>query len=219
LIQLFFLKDVHQPVGEGDVKLGLNMFREAFEVVSMTPSLKTLLVLGGFFMFCFHLDSSMRAVYAIEVGGLSMVQWGWIVSITSIISSLAALILGGFIDRFGRKRVFIPAITVLGVSTLLFVFSEGYLMFLFARVLGGVGFYGRMISLQVLIADSIPSQVRGRVLGVYNILSSLGSSIAILISGILYDLSPEFPFYVSIFAYGFAALVAVKFLKESKIKQ
>ena len=201
-------------------KLGLNMFRDAYDVVNKSPSsVKRLLVLGGFFMFCFHLDSSMRAVYAIDVGGLSTVQWGWIVSITSIISSLTALMIGGFIDSYGRKRVFIPSVTILGVSTLLFVFSEGYPMFLFARILGGIGMYGRMISFQVLVADSIPGRVRGRTMGVYNIFSSMGSSIAILISGILYDLSPEFPFYVSVFAYGFATLVATKLLDEPEIKQ
>jgi MFS family permease len=205
---------------EEKVKLGLNMFRDAYEVLSESPSsMKRLLILGGFFMFCFHLDSSLNAVYAIDVGGLSTVQWGWIVSITSVISSLAALMIGGFIDRYGRKRVFIPAVTILGVSTLLFVFSEGYPMFLFSRILGGIGLYGRMISFQVLVADSIPGQVRGRIIGVYNILSSLGSSTAILFSGILYDLSPEIPFYVSVFAYGLAAVLASKFLDEAEIKQ
>ena len=170
-------------------------------------------------MFCFHLDSGMRAIYAIDVGGLSTVQWGWIVSITSVVSSLAALMIGGFIDSFGRKRVFVPAVTILGISTLLFVLSEGYPMFLFARILGGIGMYGRMISFQVLVADSIPGQVRGRIMGVYNILSSIGSSTATLISGILYDFSPEFPFYVSAFAYGLAALVASKLLYEPEIKE
>jgi MFS family permease len=220
LIRLLFLKDVHQHVQEEGIKLGLNMFRDAYEVVSESPSsVKRLLVLGGFFMFCFHLDSSIRAVYAINVGGLSTVQWGWIVSITSVISSLGALMIGKFIDSYGRKRVFIPAVTILGISSLLFAFSESYQMFLFARILGGIGLYGRMISFQVLIADSIPGRVRGRIMGVYNIFSSMGSSTAVLISGILYDLSPKFPFYVSIFAYGFAALIATKLLNEPEIKQ
>jgi MFS family permease len=38
LIRLLFLKDVHQHVQEEGIKLGLNMFRDAYEVVSESPS-------------------------------------------------------------------------------------------------------------------------------------------------------------------------------------
>lgn len=170
-------------------------------------------------MFCFHLDSSLRAVYAIDVRGLTTVEWGLIISSTLVISSLAALLIGWFVDRYGRKRVFVPAVLSLGISTLLFVFSDSFPMFLIARIIGSIGLYGRMIAFQVLIADSIPVSIRGRMMGVYNILSSLGSSSAMMLSGFLYDISPRFPFYTSAFAYIFAALVAVKFLHEPEKQQ
>jgi MFS family permease len=219
IIRLFLLKDLHKLNVE-NIQLGVNIFKDVYlTLVKASPSIKRLLVLNGFFMFCFHLESNLRAVYAIDVGKLSTVQWGWIVSITTVISSLAALIIGGLIDNYGRKKVFIPSVAILGVSTLLFLNSKGFSMFLLARVLGGVGFYGRMISLQVLVADSIPRNIRGRMMGVYNIIISLGSSIAILFSGILYDLTPELPFYFAFLSYAFSVLVAVIFLQEPKIKQ
>ncbi len=218
VLRLIFLRDLHQLPDEAETEIGFNMFKDAFQVVRDSPfSMKRLLILGGFFMFCFHLDSGMRAVYAINIGGLTAVQWGWIVSITSIVSSVSALIIGGFIDSYGRKRVFIPAVVMLSLSTLIFVLSKSYNMFLFARILGGIGLYGRMISFQVLIADSIPDQIRGRIMGIYYIFSSMGSSTALLFSGILYDLAPEAPFYVSIFSYFLAALIATKFLTEPNI--
>jgi len=52
---------------------------------------------------------------------------------------------------------------------------------------------------------------------VYYIFSSIGSSTALLISGILYDIAPVAPFYVSIFSYFLAALVATQFLTEADI--
>jgi MFS family permease len=218
LIRLFFLKDIHQPSSE-DVKHDFSMFRDAFNLVKESEiSIRRLLFLGGFFMFCFHLDSSMRAVYAIDVGGLSTVQWGWIVTITSVFSLVAGLFIGGLVDRFGRKRVFIPSILVLGGSTLIFVLSKSYPLFLLARILGGIGLYGRMISFQVLVADSVPGAVRGRIMAVYTIFSSLGSSSAILLSGFLYDFFQELPFIVSVVAYLLAAGVAVKFLDEPEVK-
>ncbi len=218
MIILFFLKDVYTLKDE-EVRHGLNMFRDAFNVVKASESsIKRLLLLGGFFMFCFHLDSGMTAIYAIS-SGVSTVQWGWIVSITSLVSLFSGLIIGGLVDRFGRKRVFIPSVLVLGVSTLFFVLSKSFHMFLISRILGGIGLYGRMISFQVLVADSVPVDVRGRIMALYSILSSLGSSSAMLLSGVLYDVFRELPFMVSIIAYGMAAVVAYRFLDESEVKQ
>lgn len=219
LIRLFFLKDIYQPEESGQ-KLGLNMFSDVYETVSQSPpSIKRLMLLGGFFHFCFHVDASFRGVYAINVGGLSTVEWGLIVSSTMVISSLAALLIGWAVDRYGRKRVFIPAVALLGISTLLFVFSNSFPMFLFARILGSIGIYGRMIAFQVIVADSIPVSIRGRMMGVYNIFSSLGSSSAMMFSGLLYDVSPVLPFYTAVLAYVSAALVAVKFLHEPETQQ
>jgi MFS family permease len=220
LIRLFFLKDIYLPKDESSKNLGLNMFKDVFKTVNQSPiSIKRLLLLGGFFMFSFHLDSSLRAVYAIDIAGLSTIEWGLIVSSTLVISSLAALLLGWIIDRHGRKRVFILSVISLAISTILFVFSNSFSMFLLARIIGSIGLYGRMIAFQVIIADSIPVSTRGRMMGIYNIFSSIGSSTAIMISGLLYDVSPMLPFYVSAFAFASAALVAVKFLQEPEIQQ
>ena len=219
LIRLFFLRDIYQPEESGQ-KLGLNMFSDVYQTVSQSPpSIKRLMLLGGFFMFCFHVDDSFRGIYAINVGGLSTVEWGLIVSSTMVISSLAALLIGWAVDRYGRKRVFIPAVSLLGISSLLFIFSNSFPMFLFARILGSIGKYGRMIAFQVIVADSIPVSIRGRMMGVYNIFSSLGSSSAMMFSGLLYDVSPVLPFYTAVLAYVSAALVAVKFLHEPDIQQ
>jgi MFS family permease len=92
-------------------------------------------------------------------------------------------------------------------------------MFFLSRIIGSIGMYGRMIAFQVLIADSIPVSVRGRMMGVYNMFSSLGSSAAIMFSGVLYDFSPIFPFYASALAYAVAAIVAYKFIHEPKTQQ
>jgi MFS family permease len=196
------------------------MFKDVFETTSQsTLGIKRLLLLGGFFMFCFHLDSSLRGVYAIDIAGLSTIEWGLIVSSTLVISALAALLLGWIIDKHGRKRVFILSAMSLAISTILFVFSNSFSMFLLARIIGSIGLYGRMIAFQVIIADSIPASTRGRMMGVYNIFSSIGSSTATMISGILYDFYPRLPFYVSAIAFASAALVAVKFLHEPEIQQ
>jgi hypothetical protein len=69
------------------------------------------------------------------------------------------------------------------------------------------------------MADSTPMPVRGRVFGTINILSNLGSSASIILSGILYDIDPVLPFHVAIVMYALATLAAMKFLKEAAVRQ
>ncbi len=219
LIRLIFLKDIYRPQEEAS-GLGPNMFKDVYDTIITSPNtVKRLLMLSGFFMFCFHLDASVRSVYAINVRGLSTVEWGLIVSTTLVLSSFTAFIVGWIVDRYGRKMVFVPAIVLLAVSSLIFAVSNSFPTFLLSRIIGSVGLYGRMVSFQVLIADSIPVSIRGRIMGVFNIFHSMGSSTAILVSGLLYDVAPVLPFYTSAIALILASLVAVKLVQEPAYAQ
>jgi hypothetical protein len=86
-------------------------------------------------------------------------------------------------------------------------------------VLEAVGLRGRIVAFQVLIADTVPISVRGRVMGAINVLVSLGSSTAIMVSGLLYDVNPVLSFYASALTFSMAALVAAKFLHEPETRQ
>jgi hypothetical protein len=81
-------------------------------------------------------------------------------------------------------------------------------------IIEAVGTRARIIAFQVLIADTTPISIRGRVIGAINILISLGGSSAILFSGFIYDLNPVLPFYIAAIMYGVAAFVAVKLIRE-----
>jgi MFS family permease len=219
LIRLFFLRDMYGPEEEGG-KLGLGVFRDVYETIVSSPSsTKRLLLLSGFFMFCFHMDVRVRPVFACDFRGLSTVEWGAVVSASLLISTLAVFVIGWLVDRYGRKRVFLPSVALLALGSLTFAVSDSFPMFLLAMVLEAVGLRGRIVAFQVLIADTVPISVRGRVMGAINVLVSLGSSTAIMISGLLYDVNPVLPFYASALTFSMAALVATKFLHEPETRQ
>ena len=219
LIRLLFLRDMYSPE-EGSGKLGLGVFRDVYETIVSSPSsTKRLLLLSGFFMFCFHMDVRVRPVFACDFRGLSTVEWGAVVSASLLISTLAVFVIGWLVDRYGRKRVFLPSVVLLALGSLTFAVSDSFPMFLLAMVLEAVGLRGRIVAFQVLIADTVPISVRGRVMGAINVLVSLGSSTAIMVSGLLYDVNPVLPFYASALTFSMAALVAAKFLHEPETRQ
>jgi len=221
LIRLFFLKETFLPTSsKGTSKLGVGVFRDAYETIgNCDPSTRRLVVLTGFFMFCFHFDERFRSAYAVNVKGLSTVEWGMIVTISQIVSTMAIFAIGWSIDKYGRKKVFVPSIALLGVSAYIFTFSNSFTSFLLAMIVEAIFLNSRIMALQVLMADSTPMPVRGRVFGTINILSNLGSSASIVLSGILYDIDPVLPFHVAIVMYALATLAAMKFLKEAAVRQ
>lgn len=223
LIRLFFLRETlfNKTNTHNNYKtIHRRAFKEVYKTIfNSGREIQKLILLNGFFMFCFHFGVTFRSAYAVHVKGISTVQWGLIESISQISMIVTAFIIGDFIDRYGRKKIFIPALSLLGIATLIFVTSNSFTYFLLAMMLIYIGLMARMMALQVLIADTIPRTIRGRIMGATNILGSIGSHGSIMISGFLYDLSPALPYYISIVMYTLAILVAFKFLKESSIRQ
>jgi MFS family permease len=212
-IRLFFLQDRDSS----SVRKGfhVNVFREVYDTVKFCePSLRKLIFLNGFFMFCFHFEGRFRTLYAVNVSGFSTLEWGVISSISQMASMIFILFIGWLIDHIGRKKVFVPAISFLGVAAFLFPFANSFLAILVIMIIVAICLKSRMMALQVLIADSIPPSMRGRIFSVVNISSSLGSSTSLILSGFLYDLNPKFPFYIASVMYCLAALIAIKFLRD-----
>jgi MFS family permease len=170
-------------------------------------------------MFCFHFEARLRPVYAIDVQGLSTVEWGIILTASQFISTGAVLLVGWFIDRYGRVKVFIPSIALLGVAAYLFTVAQTFATFLVAMVLVSLCLKARMVALQVLLADTTPRGVRGTIFGAVSVISSLGTSASVLLSGVLYDVSPTLPFYIATVMYFLATVTAIRYLREAELKQ
>lgn len=223
LIRFFFLKETILPrttQEKNPKRISLGMFREVYKTNSfLKTEITRLIILNGIFMFSFHFGATFRSAYAVHLKGLTTAHWGLIESISQVCMITLVFIIGDLIDSYGRKKVFIPSVILLGVSTCLFIWSHDFPSFLIAMIMMYTGLMSRMISLQVLIADTIPRRERGRILSSINILGSIGSQGSIIISGLLYDIAPTLPFYVAVIMYTFATVIAIKFLKEPEIRQ
>jgi MFS family permease len=213
LIRLFLLKDRDSSsVGKG---FRVNVFREVYDTVKYCePSLRKLIFLNGFFMFCFHFEGRFRTLYAVNVKGFSTLEWGVILSVSQMASMFFIFLVGWLIDHIGRKKVFVPAISFLGVAAILFPLTNSFWSILVIMIIVAICLKSRMMALQVLVADSIPPDMRGRIFSVVNISSSLGSSTSLILSGFLYDFNPKFPFYIASVMYLLAAFIAIKFLRD-----
>lgn len=86
-------------------------------------------------------------------------------------------------------------------------------------ILTATGLKSRMMALQVLVADTIPRPIRGRLFSLIDVSSSLGSMLSMVLAGVLYDQAPVYPFYFAAAAYLIAAVIAWLYLQEAPVRQ
>ena len=222
LVRLTFLEETLEKRrhGHDSAKKGLKTFlREWCDAIASSKSdIKRLILLNGFFMFCFHFDPLFRDVYAVKIKSIPADQWGIIVSIAQAFMIVAALVMGGLIDRYGSKHVFVPSVFFLGLANLMFILGETFTSILLSMVIINTFQMTRMMSFQVLMADSTPREIRGRVFSIIEIFGNIGWSISYMLSGILFDMSPTLPFIVSVVTYSMATLVGLFFIREAEVK-
>src|SRR6266849_10643864 len=81
---------------------------------------------------------------------------------------IGATALGGLADRYGRKQMFIVEMVLFGIFTVLLTLSPSYLVVVGALVGIGVALGCDYPTAHLIISESIPSRIRGRmVLGAF----------------------------------------------------
>jgi len=81
---------------------------------------------------------------------------------------IGAATLGGLADRYGRKQMFIVEVVLFGIFTVLLTLSSSYLVVVAALVGIGVALGCDYPTAHLIISESIPSRIRGRmVLGAF----------------------------------------------------
>lgn len=221
VIRFLFLRISSRPTQtQIEQSFSFQAFTNVFQTFRASRgAIQRLVLLNGVFMFCFHFDARFRGLYAVDIHSLTTVEWGIITSIAQIISLIATFGIGWLIDSYGRKRVFIPSILLLGAAVLLFIFSTSFVTVLLAMILTATGLKSRMMALQVLVADAIPRPIRGRLFSLIDVSSSLGSMLSMVLAGVLYDQAPVYPFYFAAAAYLIAAIIARLYLQEASVRQ
>jgi MFS family permease len=205
--------------------------REALTTIQKLRTLSrgiwVLMVIGGLSSFAIRLSSSFTIVYATQVIGLSKTEWGIIGTFVSLISITITTPAGFLGDRIGRKPCILFSQSLSLVSTFLFINLYNFSGILFSRSLEGVatGFGGLVTgetggsNWQALIADFVPSERRGSIMGLIGtIIGALGAP-SPWVGGYLYEnLSPILPFQLNIALRAVAVLIFLLLLKEPKEK-
>ncbi|KAL0490342.1 hypothetical protein AKO1_006516, partial [Acrasis kona] len=194
---------------EGGIKKFFKSFAEA-----ITAMRDPVIVLSYIAAFISRMDLTVTSFNSLWLGqelteaGLSsaaaLSKTGQILGIASVISIFISPLLGGLADKM-NKVVLLCAISLFSALSFGSVFFiphlNGWWVYLWIASMG-ISSIGSLVASNTLISHAAPKEVRGSVMGVYNLVGALGMMLSTKVGGVLFDKNHKHPYYfVSLCAF------------------
>ena len=157
-------------------------------------------------------------LYGANTLGLTVVEIGSIVSISSAVDMSLFLPAGILMDKLGRKFASVPSFIVLAIGMAMVPFAVNYTTLLVATCVMGFGNGIGSGTMMTLGADLAPKEATGEFLGVWRLIGDSGTSGGPLAVGAIADLIGLGPAAFCLSGTGIlAAVVLVVFVRETLV--
>ncbi|PIT40857.1 MFS transporter [Snodgrassella alvi] len=160
---------------------------------------------------------SLIAYFAITKG-----QAGLLSSATLVTSALGGWFAGALSDRCGRVRTLQIMIVWFAFFTFLAAFVTDYHWLLALKALQGFGIGGEWAAGAVLMAETISSQYRGKVMAIVQSAWAVGWGLSVILFSIVFSLAPESMAWRIMFAVGLLPSLLIFYVRrhvEEPVKQ
>jgi len=137
---------------------------------------------------------------------------GMAISIGAMIDTLLFYPAGSMMDRIGRKPMFIASLILLGLSISLLPFAQGLWSLVFIAALMGLGNGVSAGVIMTVGSDLAPRINRGGFIGIWRLLSDVGSTSGPLLIGLIVKLSG---LAVAAYSIGFLGLLGGAFVVKA----
>lgn len=158
-------------------------------------------ILGG---YVFSTTMPYQMIYAVEVKGADEFTIGYMGFAANLGNLIASPIIGHLADKLGRVKTIVMFRPLFYISVLIFLLAPSPDYLILSWLLRGIWMASRT-AFQTLTMELVPTDVRGRWIGVRNFLSLMMGIPAPWLGGMMYEaVFPEAPFLLSL---GIDALV------------
>jgi MFS family permease len=160
---------------------------------SFHAALKRLLISDIIIRTCEGMADIFVVLYATNVIGVSIAQYGVLVGIQMTTSILVYIPSGRIADRTGRKPFVIATFFCFALFPIAVVLASGFASLVIAFIIGGLREIGEP-SRKAMIVDLAEPRLRARTVGLYYLARSLTITPAAAIGGLLWQIAPQTPF-------------------------
>jgi DHA2 family multidrug resistance protein len=186
--------------------------------VSKHPALITASV--GLASFLYSVDWTIAAVALPHMQGTfsaSPDQIAWVITSYIVASAISIPSAGWLSRRFGRKRVFLWAVTIFMVASVMCGAADSLAFEVFSRVLQGLGGAFLIPLSHAIILDTYPPEEQGKAMALWGMAAVMGSFVGPTVGGYVTEyLSWRYIFYINV-PFGLLALAgAAVFLPETE---
>lgn len=121
---------------------------------------------------------------------------GWLMFVYAFMQFVAAPVLGGMSDRFGRRPVLLVSLFVLAIDYVIMALAPTLLWLFIGRVLSGMA-GASYVTAFAYIADISPKEKRAANFGLVGMAFGVGFVIGPAIGGLLGTIDPRLPFWAA----------------------
>ena len=173
-------------------------------------------------------------LFATEVIGLSAYQWGTVLLAAGLSKTVLAITVGDLVDKWGARKCMFIAL-IFGIPSLLaFTGSTGFATTVVIYVLLIISNAFMWIASNVLMADTIPKNTRGRIMAALGQGVNIGVSgggyargfilfipatIGAYFGGYIYDYNPALPWFLQIAILVISIALTYVYIKEPETAQ
>ncbi|MGW3136861.1 MFS transporter [Streptomyces sp. NPDC001139] len=187
----------------------------------LTPRLRLVLVLLLAAQFMLAVDFSILNVALPVIGeglGFSLAHLQWIGTAFALCAAGFTLLFGRVADLFGRRRLFLGGLVVLGAASLVGGLAQNPEVLIAARVFQGLATAAVTPAGLSLLTTSFPEgPLREKALGLNGALMSAGFTTGAILGGLLTDLlSWRWAFFINVPVALAVLIVAPTVIKESR---
>ena len=154
------------------------------------PALRSLLVSDVLIRFCEQIPYAFVVVWAVQLHGITAVQFGVLTAIEMTTAALIYLPVARFADRGAKKPFVVTTFVFFTAFPLVLLFSRSFPMLVLAFVLRGLKEFGEPTR-KSMILDLAPSDARAATFGLYYLIRDVIVSLAAFGGAWLWQMAPS----------------------------
>lgn len=166
--------------------------------ITLDPQLVRLMVVVFVTGFAYALIEPIYLIFLQDRFEVHILQLAWAFLPAGIIFAILPSRLGRLSDRLGRTRILAGGLVLAGTLYIALPTLPNLLWLVVLYTIAAVGWAMSDPAKTALVADLAEEDQRGRIFGIYELVTGIGRSLGPLVGGFVYDnFSHELPFYLN----------------------